>query len=308
MRNPDHIPSPFESSEPPTQTAPQRVAKVLRPYFAKIARVIECIDIDAPLTLSFCFSCIIIQIFNYFIGNMFIISYFSVPSWNLFNVRHPFSYIRMIMQTMGHLNWNHLNGNIVNLLLVGPSCEREFGMASMLKVMILTAIVSSLTHIVFSPDNMVQLGASGVVFTLILLNSLVEVQLGRIPLTFLCQVVLWCYKELADYLSTDDHSVSHLAHISGAVVGTVAGYYLHDRKINTRVKKMQRYFRASRFDLLQFFNCILITFQHLSLSSFHLLSCLATPFLAACRFILFYLHINERMLYLYVRNNHRCVL
>ena len=105
----------------------------------------------------------------------------------------------------------HLNGNMVNLLLVGPPCEREFGTHQLTKIFLWVAAASGLAHMVFGPANTLQLGASGkfarsesylskktqypmrpsltgVVFALILLSSLVSVRgPNSVPLTFICQ-------------------------------------------------------------------------------------------------------------------------
>lgn len=109
--------------------------------------------------------------------------------------------------------------------------------------MLWTAVASAIAHIAMGPANAVQLGASGIVFMLILLNSLVEAKLGRIPLTFVCQVVIWCYKEVYAHLFAHD-GVSHLAHLSGAFVGTVAGYYMHEQNVMDRVKKIGLQWRS----------------------------------------------------------------
>ena len=68
-------------------------------------------------------------------------------------------------------------------------------------------------------------GASGVVFALILLNSLISARTGQLPLTFVLTLVLWCSGEVAALLAED--GVSHIAHLSGAAVGSYAGYHLH---------------------------------------------------------------------------------
>jgi membrane associated rhomboid family serine protease len=49
---------------------------------------------------------------------------------------------------------------------VGPSCEREFGAFNLVKIMLWTALVSGLAHMLLGPANAIQLGASGVVFML----------------------------------------------------------------------------------------------------------------------------------------------
>jgi membrane associated rhomboid family serine protease len=69
-----------------------------------------------------------------------------------------------------------------------------------------------------------------------LLNSLLEARAGRVPLTFLVQVCLWCSNEVVSQLFAAGGGVSHIAHLAGAIVGTVAGYQLHGDKIRRRAQ------------------------------------------------------------------------
>ena len=222
-----------ENFEDQIELVPVKISNLIRPYSARLASIIGKIDIDAPLTLTFAFLCAIIQALSAICGKDFVVTYFAVHPWRSFNCYSPLSYFRMISQIFGHGDWNHLNGNMINLLLVGPSCERVFGFYNLSKIFVWTAVASSAAHMSLGPSNAVQLGASGVVFMLILLNSLVEVKIGRIPLTFVCQICLWCNKEIVAQLFSNDH-ISHIAHLSGAIVGSVAGYYFHGYRVQKR--------------------------------------------------------------------------
>ena len=51
---------------------------------------------------------------------------------------------------------------------------------------------------------------------------------GRIPLTFIAQIFLGVNKEIiSQVFSSENSGVSHIAHLVGAVVGTVMGYHLN---------------------------------------------------------------------------------
>ena len=127
--------------------------------------------------------------------------------------------------------------HVVNLLLVMPACERHFGALALLKIIFYVALASGVAHMFLGAHNTVQLGASGVVFSMIILNSLIEMgnpgrsgTVGKIPLTFLCQICLWCWKEvLSQLFSQGNTGISHIAHLVGAVVGTVMGKTLGER-------------------------------------------------------------------------------
>lgn len=92
----------------------------------------------------------------------------------------------------------------------------------------------------FGHPAAIQLGASGVVFSLILLNSLLAVRVGKIPLTFVCQVVLWIYKEVVEGLWSswmgEVGGTSNCAHLSGALVGTIFGFKLHQERLDAKMK------------------------------------------------------------------------
>ena len=79
----------------------------------------------------------------------------------------------------------------------------------------------------------VQLGASGIAFMLILLTSLSETRIGKVPLTFIIQVCVWVYSEAVGCIFASD-SVSHSAHLVGALVGSIAGYELHGARVHKR--------------------------------------------------------------------------
>ena len=216
---------------------PARLAKMIEPRAPQLAKFVAAVDIDSPLVLSFAGACTLVHLLGAVLGfTQFEAAYFSVPSGiSRFRPLSPLSYFRLVSHVFGHVTWEHLNGNMVNLLLVGPACEREFGSFALGKIVLWTAFFSALAHMALGAANAAQLGASGVVFMLILLNSLLEVRQNRLPLTFVVQVGLWVNKEVFAQLWSHDKT-SHVAHLAGALVGTVAGYQLHGEQIKSKAK------------------------------------------------------------------------
>ena len=107
---------------------PARLAKLVEPHAPQLAKFVAAIDIDSPLVLSFAGACTLVHVLGAVLGfTQFEAAYFSVPSgiWR-FRPLSPLSYFRLVSHVLGHVTWEHLNGNMVNLLLVGPACEREF--------------------------------------------------------------------------------------------------------------------------------------------------------------------------------------
>jgi membrane associated rhomboid family serine protease len=233
-----------KQAENEIKNLPRLFALQLQPHSPSFSKMVELIEIDAPFSLIFSLICVLVQSFSFIFGSSFATTYFGVPSLSGFDFLSLLSYFRIISQIFGHSNWQHLSGNITYVLLIGPNCEREFGCYKICVIVFLTAISSSLAHIFFGPRNSIQLGASGVVFMFILLNSLVENKSNHIPLTFICQLGIWCTKEVVAHLFDQDGGISHIAHLTGALVGTLSGYYLQQQKEKNVVTKYLKMWSA----------------------------------------------------------------
>jgi len=184
------------------------------------------LSIEAPVVVGFVFLCVVLHLLNMtilpgvskFLG---IDDYFTL--WS------PMQYVRMITHIFGHDGIPHLRGNMTNILLVGPSAEAIFGSKEILMIMLVVALSSGVGHIFIGRAWTTQLGASGVVFALILLNSLASARSGKIPLSFVMTACLYMGGELWNLFFAGDY-VSHHAHLIGGVVGSAAGYMIHERK------------------------------------------------------------------------------
>jgi membrane associated rhomboid family serine protease len=84
--------------------------------------------------------------------------------------------------------------------------------------------VTGLLHIFFFSEGL--MGASGVVFMLILLSSFTNNR-GGIPLTFVLVVVLFLGKEIVAAFGEDN--VSQFAHIIGGALGGLFGFIWEKR-------------------------------------------------------------------------------
>lgn len=133
----------------------------------------------------------------------------------------PLFFIRLIGHTMGHSGWAHFAGNMMLFLLLGPIMENKYGSARMVVMIAVTAVVTGLFHIIFSPHTML-LGASGIVFMLIILSSVSCVKDKKIPLTVILVVIIYLGAEIVDGLFTKDN-VSQLTHVIGGVCGGAFG-------------------------------------------------------------------------------------
>lgn len=137
-------------------------------------------------------------------------------------------YIRLFGHVLGHANWEHYMGNMVLLLVVGPPLEEKYGSWNMLWCILFTALVSGVVHCIWDP-NTILLGASGVVFMLIMLSSLAGMRDGAIPITLILVAVIYLGGELVAAFTAQD-SVSQLTHIVGGLCGTFLGFLMSRRR------------------------------------------------------------------------------
>ncbi len=150
---------------------------------------------------------------------------FSVYHSSLYN---PLTYIRFVGHVFGHAGWEHFMGNMMLLLVTGPLLEEKYGSVNVLTVIFATAVVTGAVNYIFFPRVQL-LGASGVVFALILLSSLTGIREGSIPLTFLLVAVMYLGQEIYRGLFVQDH-VANLTHIIGGSVGSGLGFLMNRKK------------------------------------------------------------------------------
>lgn len=138
----------------------------------------------------------------------------------------PIQYIRLFTHIFGHANWEHFVGNFIIILIIGPMIEEKYGSKELIKMMAITAFITGLLNTVFFGTGL--LGASGIVFMLILLGSFVNVQTGRIPLTFVIVVIIFLGQEIINGIIINDN-ISQLTHIVGGICGGLFGYWRYNK-------------------------------------------------------------------------------
>lgn len=140
----------------------------------------------------------------------------------------PLTYVRMFTHVLGHANYTHFIGNIMLLLVIGPPLEEKYGSRRLLGCVVLTALISGLVQFLLFPGSAL-LGASGIVFMLIMLASLAGMKDGRIPLTLILAAVLYLGQEVYAMVALRDN-VANFMHLVGGVTGTVFGIALAKKR------------------------------------------------------------------------------
>lgn len=187
-------------------------------------RVIK-LQFNAPVILMFTLLALGALIAGNVTGGWTTHKFFSVYRSSLAD---PFTYVRLFCHVLGHASWEHYMGNMVLLLVVGPPLEEKYGSWTMLWAILFTALVSGIVHCIVDPTTAL-LGASGVVFMLIMLSSLAGMRDGAIPITMILVAIIYLGGEIVDAFTGHD-SVSQLTHIVGGLCGTFLGFLLARRR------------------------------------------------------------------------------
>jgi len=125
-------------------------------------------------------------------------------------------FARLFIWPLGHASTDHLLGNMTYILLVGPMIEEKYSSKILLTLMVMTTLVIGLVQALFVSGGI--LGASGIVFMLIILTSFTNMKEGKIPLTFVAIAFLFLGKEIYNGIFVNNN-VSEMGHILGALVG-----------------------------------------------------------------------------------------
>lgn len=177
------------------------------------------IRFNAPVVLSFAILSLLVLVLDSATGGASTARLFCVYRAPLTD---PLTYVRFFTHVLGHSGYSHYMSNMLLLLLVGPGLEEKYGSGTMVWTIAVTALVTGLVHFVFFPGS-VLLGASGVVFMMIVLSSFTAMRRGEIPITLILVVIFYLGGEIMDGLFKQDN-ISQITHIVGGLCGLVFGF------------------------------------------------------------------------------------
>ena len=180
----------------------------------------EHLQYNAPVILTFFFISFIVLVINWLTkgssNNLLFSTYRS-------SILNPLTYIRLFTHIFGHLNWSHFMNNFLYILLIGPLVEEKYGSMNLLIMILITAGVTGIINGLIGKYRL--MGASGIVFMLIIMSSLVNIQSGKIPITLILVFIFYIANEIIAGIFKKDN-VSHMGHLIGAVCGCIYGFYI----------------------------------------------------------------------------------
>lgn len=186
----------------------------------KIPGTSKRITFNSPVVLVFALICTLATALGAFTDDVSTWRYFSVHEGSLYD---PLTYVRLFGHVLGHADWEHLMGNMMYILMLGPMLEEKHGSKNIVIVIVATAISTGVMHMLFSESML--LGASGVAFAFILWASITTTSEGEIPLTFILVALLYIGQQIFEGVTSAD-DVSQITHIIGGAVGSIMGFSL----------------------------------------------------------------------------------
>ena len=184
------------------------------------------LSFNAPATLSFvalCAAAFLIDLLTGGAANRAVFSVYRAP------LSDPLTYVRCVTHVLGHASWDHLLGNMMYILILGPMIEEKYGTPNTLLIKAAAAAATGVVNMLFFPGVRL-LGASGIVFAFILVASITAGEDRTIPVTFILVALLYIGQQVYQGLFEKDN-ISQMAHIVGGIVGSVLGFVLRRRNL-----------------------------------------------------------------------------
>lgn len=182
------------------------------------------VALDSPVTLGFALLSLAALLLQALTGGASTRLLFSVYRSS---PADPLFYPRLLLHVLGHADFAHYAGNMGLLLVLGPLVEARHGSRRLLMMMLVTALVTGLAHLLLSPGT-ASLGASGLVFMLIMLSATGGGEGRRLPLTLILVALIYLGREIVGGVFQKDN-VSQLGHILGGVCGIAMGLIARGR-------------------------------------------------------------------------------
>lgn len=174
---------------------------------------------NAPTTLTFTLLCAVVLVLNTIFPGL-TKAWFSVAGRGGFDPQSVRSYVRLVTHIFGHADVNHFLSNFSFILLLGPILESNYGSGGMAIMTGITAIVTGVLNVLLFSSGL--MGASGIVFMMILLASFTNFNKGELPLTFILIMLLYLGREV--FNAFKDNNISEFGHIMGGLCGSIFGY------------------------------------------------------------------------------------
>lgn len=229
-----------EVSGIPTLSYTQKSLEMRRPFHytvamqehTEVSRKIR-VTYNAPVTLTFVVICTVIMLLDSYVFDRHLAAaLFIIPggkySSHPFDWKAPLDYFRLFSHVFGHADWQHLISNMSLVILLGPIIESRYGSRVLALVITITAFVTGVINacLITHPE----MGASDVVFMMIMLASFTSFAKNEIPLSFILVFILYIGGQFFNFDTLQHNGISVAAHIAGGLCGSLFAFLLTPQK------------------------------------------------------------------------------
>ncbi|MGN0650088.1 MAG: rhomboid family intramembrane serine protease [Oscillospiraceae bacterium] len=183
---------------------------------------------NSPVILTFAGICLVFLIIDMITSGwfhkMFLVCY-GHPS-----LLDPLTYVRTLLYIFGHSGVQHFANNMIMLLLVGPVVEEKYGSWNTAVMILITGLASGILNSIFFSSGVI--GASGIVFLMIILSAFTNMKRGEIPLSLILVSAIYLGQEVWNAIAYPNDGISQFGHIMGGLFGLGFGIYYHFKKFN----------------------------------------------------------------------------
>ncbi len=183
---------------------------------------------NCPVVLTYAAVCLVMLGVNWITGGWW--NQNVMVCWGHPSFLDPMTYVRCLTYFFGHSGWEHYASNMLLMLLVGPVVEEKYGSGNLIFMILVTGVASGLIHCIFFTGGII--GASGIVFMMIILSAFTNMKKGEIPLTLILVAAIYLGREIVNAFTPD--TVSQFGHIIGGIFGLFWGIYFFTTKFRSQ--------------------------------------------------------------------------
>lgn len=194
----------------------------------KTSRPVLKLSYNCPVVLTYAAICLAAVIADNITQGW--LNHYVMTCWGHTSFLNPMTYVRCVTYFFGHAGWDHYAGNMLLMLLVGPVVEEKYGSGNLIFMMMTTGIAAGLINCIFFNSGII--GASGIVFMMIILSAFTNVKKGEIPISLILVAVIYLGREVLNSLNNDN--ISQFGHIFGGLAGLFWGIYYYRMKFGKR--------------------------------------------------------------------------
>ena len=178
---------------------------------------------NCPVVLTYAGICLVLVFLDWLTQgwlNTYVMVCYGHPS-----LLDPMTYVRCVTYFFGHSGWSHYASNMLLMLLVGPVVEEKYGSGNLIFMIMVTGIASGIINCIFFDTGII--GASGIVFMMIILSAFTNMKKGEILVA-----AIYLGREIVNAFTPD--TVSQFGHIMGGIFGLFWGIYYYRTKFRSQ--------------------------------------------------------------------------